>query len=88
MTLSYHYAVLASLNVGVLMSTYALKPIITSISFYLLYDQKLKNFEIIGIFMCSVTVCLIAFSHGVDSDGGKEVKYTVISLLLIFGVIL
>ena len=40
--LSYNWANIAGLNNGVLMSLYSVKPIITSIMFYIVFNQTLK----------------------------------------------
>ena len=50
-TLSYYYASLANLNNGVIMSLFALKPIINSFAFHFCFSQKLHKFEIVGVFM-------------------------------------
>ena len=48
-TVSYHYASLANLNNGVIMALYTFKPLLNSVAFHFLFNQKLQNFEIIGI---------------------------------------
>ena len=47
--MGYKMANIAGLNTGVLMSLFSLKPILTSILFYLVFHQTLKLFEIFGI---------------------------------------
>lgn len=56
---SYYYGTLAELNSGVLMCVYSLKPLFSSLSFYMFFNQKLYSFEILGIFMCIISVFLI-----------------------------
>lgn len=46
---SYYYASLARLNNGIIMALYSLKPIYTSILFYIVFKQKLQKFEFFGI---------------------------------------
>lgn len=46
---SYDFASMAHLNNGVLMSIFAVRPILLSILFFILFNQTLKSFEIVGI---------------------------------------
>mmetsp|Transcript_21230 Transcript_21230/g.18846 ORF Transcript_21230/g.18846 Transcript_21230/m.18846 type:complete len:238 (+) Transcript_21230:13-726(+) len=78
--LSYNWANIAGLNNGVLMSLYALKPILISIMFYFAFGQTLKRAEVVGIGLCVVCALLIglsAESHEVNLVGESSRTYII-----------
>ena len=88
--IAIHYAAIANTNIGVVMSVFSIKPVITSISFSILFKQKLKNFEIVGIIILVISVVAIAFSTDNIFEQGLTTNawYTILSLLfLIFAIL-
>ncbi|CAI2371731.1 unnamed protein product [Moneuplotes crassus] len=82
-TMSYFYASKAGMNDGIIMAICIFKPIINSIAFRLLYNQKLRYFEIIGILFSAGSIVLIGVSQQSDSEGHKRL-YMFISMGLMF----
>jgi hypothetical protein len=85
-TLSYYYATLANLNNGVIMTMYALKPIISSVLFHFLFKQKLQKFEVVGIGLWFISACWITLStyKPYEEEEEYDFKYAWISLGLIW----
>ncbi|CAI2371550.1 unnamed protein product [Moneuplotes crassus] len=82
-TMSYFYANKAGINNGVIMVICTLKPIINAIAFRLLYHQKLRYFEILGILLSTVSIVIIGFSEKSDSEGHKGL-YMLLSMVFLF----
>ncbi|CAI2373090.1 unnamed protein product [Moneuplotes crassus] len=71
--LAYDWANTAGLNNGVMMSLYSMKPIFTSVLFYVFFRQTLKWFEIVAIGLCVSCAALIGLSsEQPDLDAEKE----------------
>ena len=91
--MAYKWAIMAGLNTGVLMSLYSIKPIFTSILFYIVFRQTLKWFEVIGVALWVAWALLIGLSSdhiSINSKGETSRTYILwawgsllISLLLI-----
>ncbi|CAI2373320.1 unnamed protein product [Moneuplotes crassus] len=84
--ISYSFAGLANLNTGVLMSIYAMKPVLSSIMFYFIFNQTLKAYELVAIVFCMAGALVIGISSGeedVENGGVAASNYVVIACCLL-----
>ncbi|CAI2372164.1 unnamed protein product [Moneuplotes crassus] len=69
--LAFHYAEVGNLNSGVLASLTVLRVLFTSIIFYILFNQIIRNYEFIAIAVMIGAVLTIVFS-GEDTQIGQS----------------
>lgn len=88
---AYYFSLLADLNSGVMTSIFSLKSVLSSISFFVFYGQKLYCFELIAIALLITSVVIIGISiYREDQDEfSSSFQYAILSILfLIWFVIL
>ena len=66
-SISMHYAVSISLNVGVVESLSAIKPAISAITFYFILHRSINRFDIVGILVIMVAIVLLAMNGSFQS---------------------
>ncbi|CAI2372791.1 unnamed protein product [Moneuplotes crassus] len=80
--LSYSFAGIAHLNTGVLMSIYSVKPVVSSIIFFLVFKQALKSYEFIAMVFCIAGALIIGLSSDdqiVDRTGETAKTYCILA---------
>ena len=75
-SISMHYAVSISLNVGVVESLSAIKPAISAITFYFILHRPINRFDIVGIVVIMVAIVLLAMNGSFQSFTNSKFSNT------------